>query len=147
MEATRMKHSTMARTAAALALAWIPVAQAAVYPARGQSDAQQQKDAHACYKWASKQSGFDPVQAGVVNEPPPQTHHAVGKGAALGTVGGLLFGAPLAGAAIGAGAGAIHKRNRQKQAENAQSAQRQAQVDSYERAESACLEGRGYTVK
>src|SRR6516164_8225587 len=31
-----------------------------VYPARGQSQAQQQRDRYECHSWAVRQTGFDP---------------------------------------------------------------------------------------
>jgi hypothetical protein len=34
-----------------------------VYPARGQSPEQQQRDEFECYQWAVQQTGFDPSRA------------------------------------------------------------------------------------
>jgi hypothetical protein len=45
-----------------------------VYPAKGQTAEQVEKDKFECYQWAKQQSGFDPTQA-VAAAPaqPPQT--------------------------------------------------------------------------
>ena len=61
------------------------------YPAKGQSQAQQDRDRYECHSWAVKQTGFDPsrAQAAASDRPaasvtpmPPQGH--VVKGAARG---------------------------------------------------------------
>src|SRR5216683_7193283 len=39
-----------------------------IYPAKGQSQAQQDKDRYECHSWAVQQTGFDPSN--------PQTHAA-----------------------------------------------------------------------
>ena len=33
-----------------------------IYPSKGQSAQQEEKDKNACYEWASQQTGFDPAQ-------------------------------------------------------------------------------------
>lgn len=58
------------------ALASAPaVAQQVIFPAKGQSAAQQQKDETYCYAWAKKQTGYDPAQATqyAAAPPPPKT--------------------------------------------------------------------------
>ena len=137
------------------------------YPAKGQSQAQQDRDRYECHSWAVKQTGFDPskVQAGASDtpaskQPPPPQGHVVrgaGRGAALGAVGGAITGnagkGAAAGAAMGGLAGGFRRRDqrlqqsRQQQA-NAQSAatSQQKQGAAYHRAMAACLTGRGYTV-
>ncbi len=42
-----------------------------IYPKKGQSVEQQQTDRYECYRWAVKQTGFDPTQPGG-NVPPDQ---------------------------------------------------------------------------
>src|SRR5262245_52841019 len=87
------------------------------------------------------------------------------RGAAGGAVVGAIAGDAGKGAAIGAGAGTVAGgvRKRQKQRQNEanqqqaaaqnqanaanQNANVQAQLDTFNKAYSACLEGRGYTVK
>src|SRR5512135_1450668 len=75
-----------------------------IYPAKGQSQAQQDKDRYECYSWAVKQTGFDPsrAQAAAPSDSPPPTNqqapaqrHVVrgaARGAALGAVGGAITG-------------------------------------------------------
>jgi len=146
--------------AAAAALAGAPaLAQQAIYPAKGQSAKQQQKDEAECYAWAKSQTGYDPA-AGPSVAPPPQqaTGGERGRGAVRGAVGGAAIGAIAGdagkGAAIGAGVGIMAGGARQRQKEEANqqaSAQYQQQVaqqqKQFQRAYGACFEGRGYTVK
>jgi hypothetical protein len=135
------------------------LAQLVIYPAKGQSAAQQQKDEGECYTWAKGQTGYDPAQASQ-SAPPPQ--QPVGgervKGAAAGALGGAAIGAISGnagkGAAIGAVTGTIvgGARQRQKQSANQQAAAQQqqataAQQQGFQKAYAACFEGRGYTVK
>ena len=44
-----------------------------VYPAKGQSQKQMEKDKFDCYSWAKQQSGFDPMQT-PPPAPAPPTH-------------------------------------------------------------------------
>jgi hypothetical protein len=138
------------------------------YPQQGQSAEQLDRDRYECYVWANKQTGFDPsapsvpphARVQVVGGPPP------GSGAFAGAATGALIGAAVSnpwhagpgalvgaviGGALGAGAEAS-ARNQQAQAVDAANANAQnAAVDrkaaDYRRALSACLEGRGYTVR
>jgi len=131
-----------------------------VFPAKGQSKQQQKKDEFDCYMWAMDQSGIDPLNL-------PKTEVAVQsgptggavKGAAGGAVAGVAIGAIAGdagkGAAIGATAGAMRGIRKGKQQQDQQNQQAQAQaaakdkgtIDSYKKAFSACIEGKGYTVK
>ena len=139
-----------------------------IYPAKGQSHEQQDRDRYECHSWAVKQTGFDPSRAqaatsdahAVSNQPlPPQGHIARGaaRGAALGAVGGAITGdagtGAAAGAAMGGLAGGMRRRQQrlqqnQQQQVNAQAAanSNQGQRNAYHRAMAACLTGRGYTV-
>ena len=132
-----------------------------IYPAKGQSPQQQDKDRYECHTWAVQQSGFDPGSANPGNpnayDPQPSSQRRVLKGAAggaaLGAIGGAIGGDAGKGAAIGAGvgagAGALRRRQDRKQQANQQQQQAQAQqsqVGAYQRAMAACLQGRGYTV-
>jgi hypothetical protein len=141
-----------------------------VYPTGGQSAAQLDRDRYECHVWAVKQSGFDPSQlhlaphqrVEVVAMPPAGTGTLAG--AATGAIIGAAVSRPRdagSGAAIGAVAGALigaaSDSARQQQAErvqrsyDARDAEREARIErqsgDYRRAISACLEGRGYTVK
>ena len=141
-----------------------------VYPSKGQTEKQLDRDRYECHNWATKQSHYDPSEPHlaphqrieVVEMRPPGAATAVGAvtGAIIGdgiagrhdSGGGALAGA-IVGAMIGASTDA--KRNEQASQSNARvSAETQAerarlerQASDYRRAISACLEGRGYTVK
>lgn len=132
-------------------------AQQIIYPAKGQSAQQQQKDEAECYSWAKGKTGYDPVQSVA---PPPQ--QSVGgervRGAAGGAAGGALIGAISGNAGKGAAIGAIGgtmvggARKRRKMRENDQAMAQQQQEASqqkqnFQRAYGACFEGRGYTVR
>jgi hypothetical protein len=137
-----------------------------VYPAKGQSQGQQQKDRYECHSWAVQQTGVDPSRSETMAAPPsssssqqyqpskPHVLQGAGRGAALGAVGGAIAGdagkGAAAGAAMGGGVGAFRRRDEKKQQAaqqqaNAQAAQ-QSRLTSYNRAMAACLQGRGYTV-
>jgi hypothetical protein len=140
-----------------------------VYPSKGQSESQLDRDRYECHNWAFKQTGFDPSaphlaphqQVQVVAMPPDHT------GAVNGAVTGAVIGASVSrpydaarGAVVGAVAGAVlgsvsdsararelAGNPRPNQAEQAEQARLEKQAYEYRRAISACLEGRGYTVK
>lgn len=136
-----------------------------IYPQKGQSKEQQEKDRYECYSWAKQQTGFDPMAPPQATSPPPQQGAPQGgvvrggaRGAAVGAVGGAIAGDAGKGAAIGAAGGALigGMRRRDQQREQAQAQanwenQQQAQYNQrrgeYNRAFGACLEGRGYTVR
>lgn len=130
-----------------------------IYPAKGQSAKQMEKDKFECYTWAKKQTGFDPMQA---QQAPPPTSKGPGgervRGAARGAAGGAVVGAIAGdagkGAAVGAAGGAMvggmkkrQQRRAEEQAQQQQAATAAAGRDEYNRAFGACLEGRGYTLK
>lgn len=147
-----------------------------IYPTKGQSPEQQNRDRYECHTWAVQQTGFDPMNAQVAQYPatsaPPPAQEAPrggllrggARGAAIGAVGGAIGGNAGKGAAIGAATGALiggfrrrdQRRRQQQQQQNYQQQQAQAQAQyqanasaqrgAYNRAMSACLSGRGYTV-
>ena len=133
-----------------------------VFPAKNQSQQQQKADEFECYKWAIEQTGIDP------KNPPKaipdstkqggRTGGAVGgaaKGAAAGAAIGAIAGDAGEGAAIGAVAGGVGGRRKKKAAEAQAEKQTQADVknkeaeimNNYLKAFSACIEGKGYTIK
>jgi hypothetical protein len=132
-----------------------------VYPAKGQSQNQQKKDEYECYVWAIDQSGIDPLNTPKTEAPPPQTGPTGGavvgaaKGAAAGAAIGAIAGDAGKGAAIGAAAGAMRGRRQgmQAQAQANQQAQAEASAkdaqmkETFKKALSVCLEGKGYTIK
>jgi hypothetical protein len=138
----------------ALGLASATAAQQAVYPAQGQSPEQQQQDEAACSDWARSQSGFDPANPTApptAQEAPVTGSGARVRGAAAGATFGAIGGNAGAGAAAGAVAGGMGRRVRNSnaaQAQNQAAAQSSANLQaSYDRARSACLSGRGYSVR
>lgn len=136
-----------------------------VYPAKGQSAEQQQKDKDACYDWAEVNTGLTLTPGSVDARAAGQTAtQGVGQGkvvggAATGAATGLAIGAISGnagkGAAIGAVAGSVGglrgRRNARRAAgqEGAQQAVQanQQAVEQFKRAAGACLEARGYSVR
>jgi len=136
-----------------------------VFPAKGQSDDQMEQDKFACYSWAKKESGFDPMAPPTATAAPPQKEAQQGgvvKGAARGALVGVAVGAIAGdagkGAAIGAAGGGLlggmrrndqrrREEQNQQQWEQDQARQYSQSRNTYNRAYSACLEGKGYTVK
>ena len=129
-----------------------------LYPKKGQSKEQQQKDQYECHLWAVDQSGVDPMKPA---QPAPATAqsgggevvHGAARGAAIGAIGGAIAGDAGKGAAIGAAVGgtggAMRRRGRQSQQQQAQqqtAQQQQADLQTYQRALGVCMEGRGYQV-
>jgi hypothetical protein len=144
-----------------------------IYPAKGQSPAQVEKDKNECYAWAKKETGYDPVaalqaqqaQASQPKAPAEKTKGGAVPGAAKGAAAGAAIGAVAGnagkGAAIGATAGGVtgaaRKRRQEAEVQKQAAAQQQAEAqkkaaentkfDNYMRAFKACMEGKGYTVK
>jgi hypothetical protein len=141
-----------------------------VYPSKGQTEKQLDRDRYECHNWAVAQSHYNPSdshlaphqQVRVVEMPPP------GRDTAVGAMTGAVIGSSVAGrrdsgegavagAIIGAMVGASSDASRQKAAsqdntrmsadQQAERARLEKQAADYRRAISACLEGRGYTVK
>ncbi|MFO1401866.1 MAG: glycine zipper 2TM domain-containing protein [Steroidobacteraceae bacterium] len=136
------------------------------YPQRGQDEAQLDRDRYECHLWAVRQSRFDPSAPGIPEPyrvrvepgPPP------GAATVAGAIAGAVVGAAVsgrhdegAGAVVGAVAGgAIGAASEQDRAERSRQAEArgtrrlQSYADAaaaYRRAISACLEGRGYTIR
>ena len=116
-----------------------PSTNVAVYPAKGQSVDQQARDAGECQTWAKQNSGYDPAV---------ETAKGAGVGLAVGALAGAATGAAIGaasgnvgrGAAVGAVVGGVggtavgagYQYSKTK--------------DGYDRAYSACMTGRGYSV-
>ena len=108
-----------------------------------------------------QQSGIDQLNLPKVEAAPAQKGPTGGglrgaaKGAAAGVAIGAIAGDAGEGAAIGAVAGGLAGRRAGKQAQAASNQQAQADVankekelkDSFVKGFSACLEGKGYTLK
>jgi hypothetical protein len=128
------------------------------YPAKGQSQARQDRDEGECQVWSRNKTGIDPATL-AANPAPRETGPAVGggerlHGAARGALGGAAIGAIGGDAGKGAGIGAVagtmlggHRARQNQEARNESAQQGQSQqLDSYYRAYSACMSGRGYTI-
>lgn len=132
-----------------------------VFPSEEQDKAQQEADELECYKWAVEQTGYDPINPTVVQAEDVDTSAdgsmVVGAagGAAAGAAIGAIAGDAGTGAAIGAVVGGLRGRRAKKYGDakaQAQSEQRASQSsaeleNNYKKAFSACMEGKGYTVK
>jgi outer membrane lipoprotein SlyB len=147
-----------------------PSTQVYFYPKQGQSTEQQSRDHYDCYNWAVQQTGFDPGQSAIPREqrirvvPMPPAGYDTMAMAISGAVLGALFGGPrhafegaMIGATGGAIAGAASDAARQEEARlreeelTSRNQTRDNKLDEktslFRRAMSACLEGRGYSVK
>lgn len=132
-----------------------------VYPSKGQSPQQQKEDEFECYQWAMQQSGIDPLNLPKVEAAPTQSGPTGGaivggaKGAAAGVAIGAIAGDAGKGAAIGAVAGGLAGRRQGQQAQahanqqsHANAAAKEEQIrETFVKAFSVCLEGKGYTIK
>jgi hypothetical protein len=140
------------------------------YPQQGQTPEQTDRDRYDCHEWAVKQTNFDPSAPGVpphdqvrvASAPPPGTNTAIGavagailgaviagpRDAGFGAVAGGITGAAIGSTGDAANAEAQHQEIRAARAQDArQAATLDQKAANYRRAISACLEGRGYTVK
>ena len=136
------------------------------YPQQGQSSDQQSRDRYECSMWAVQQTGFDPSAPNVpaqyrvvASGPPPGTGTAIGAiaGAVIGAAispgwdrgAGAVFGG-LTGAMIGSASDASRAQENAiavNEQDRAQAAAMAEKASDYRRALSACLGGRGYSVK
>ncbi|MBS0367237.1 MAG: glycine zipper 2TM domain-containing protein [Proteobacteria bacterium] len=137
------------------------------YPLHDQPAEVQDRDHYECSRWATAQTGFDPAAPGVpaqqqvrvVRAGPPS-----GAGTAVGAVTGAILGAAisrpwqaatgaLAGAVVGGAIGSATDAANTQQTRTVAVTDRRAaaqyaqQAGNYRRALSACLDGRGYSVR
>lgn len=131
-----------------------------VYPAKGQTSAQQSVDEQECYNWSKAQTGIDPQAPPPAAAPPPeqkggQRVRSAARGAAAGAIVGEVANNDAdEGAKVGAAAGVIaggrQKREDKRAAEQQSKDQAQAaqteQRATFKKALSTCLQGRGYTT-
>lgn len=132
-----------------------------LYPAKGQTAQQAERDRFECHEWARQQSGFDPTQMAMTV--PPAAADAKPADPTSGLVAGAAGGAAIAelsskdagkGAAVGVlGAGLRQQIQQHKAMSGQQQQQRQLQAaraqqrGAYDRGFAACMEARGYVVK
>jgi hypothetical protein len=128
------------------------------YPAKGQSEEQQSTDMGECRGWATRHTGFDPNTPPPQYVPPSRRQGGVAGGAVLGAALGAIAGGDSSSAGKGAAIGGVFGGARQalgnKDAETRARAnhdqamyQYQQRRSEHERAQGACLEARGYTVR
>ena len=132
-----------------------------VFPSNNQSQATQDADEMACYKWAINQTGYDPLNPPTVTAATADrsADGSAVRGSARGAAGGAAIGAIAGdagkGAAIGALVGGVRGRRSkvvgdemEQQANNQAAAEKSEELlNDYKKAFSACMEGKGYTVK
>jgi hypothetical protein len=127
-----------------------------IYPAKGQSQQQQNTDTGQCRSWATQNTGVDPArvaQQSSSQPPPPGPQGERVKGALIGgVVGGAVGGndGAAGGAVVGIMAGGARQRQRQRDASSQQQQNQQnaqSQMSTYNRAVAACMEARGYTIR
>lgn len=137
------------------------------YPTKGQTEEQQDRDRYECHGWSVRETGFDPslhLPAGEERGsviPARSTGQNIGAAAAVGALIGAVVAGPgdvAKGAVVGAMAGTVMgtaaasaeqaEARRAEQYYASRSSGRYArQSADFRRAMSACLEGRGYSVK
>ena len=144
-EKKRVKESIATTVFIGLAMATINAGSAMaqyVYPQRGQSPQQQQGDEISCSDWATQQTGYRPSgsssgsSGGIISD---RALRGAARGAGIGAIGGAIGGDAGKGAAIGAAVGGITGGIRHQD--------EQARRSDFDRAFSACMEGRGYTIR
>jgi len=138
------------------------------YPARAQTEALQDRDRYECYRWAVRETGTDPgmtpVRSAPVRLSQATPRRANGGDILGGAATGALLGAALSsprnagpnavlgaifGAAVGAAAGEARNRNIDvaESRQLAALARANAPQDSFHRAVSRCMQGRGYSAQ
>lgn len=132
-----------------------------VFPSNNQDKTQQDADEVACYKWAKEQTGVDPINPPEVQA--AQVDRSVDGTAVKGAAGGAAAGAAIGaiagdagqGAAIGAVVGGLRGRRAKKVGDEveqqynnvAAQATEEELMNNFNKAFTACMEGKGYTVK
>ena len=102
-----------------------------VYPAKGQNQAQQERDEFECHEWAKKDTGVDPVALAEKS---------------LAATPSTSGGAPRGGGGLLGMLRAKRQLREQQSSGSSQAASIKPEMEKYDRAYAACLTGRGYTV-
>ncbi len=137
-----------------------PLAQAQelfIFPNEGQSQDQHDMDEFQCMRTARERTGFDPMATPTATRRAPDTQGgAVGgaaRGALLGTAVGAIAGNTGRGAGAGAAAGGLlggmrraDSNRQQQQWAQEETANYRRNRNDWNRAFTACMESRGYTV-
>jgi hypothetical protein len=129
------------------------------FPTNQQTPEQQRNDQAACYEWAKQDTSFDPLAAAQQQQPAQSAPKGVAmkggaQGAGMGAAIGAITGDAARGAAAGGIGGVIRGKMTQKAAEQKAAAQAQAKTqaqqsgtENFKRAFTACMEGKGYSVR
>lgn len=136
------------------------------YPTAQQSEAQQDRDRYECYRWAVRETGVDPGMRPIRQTAAPNTAPverdpgATVAGAVTGAAVGGIVSSPrnvgtglVLGAVFGGLLGHAAEEGRAEAAERRNEARReawearQAPTNDFRRAMSACMSGRGYSVR
>lgn len=174
---TTMRHPSGIAAAFTLMLQSALAQDVYVYPTTGQSDEQLAQDRYDCHSWAVGESGFDPTQFSQVEPmrtvKVPVGRNTADGATGTGTIAGLVTGGIIGshrgnagegaviGAVLGTLAGSAVEGQGQRQAREEAEVQAQREAEqiaqnnaelalrksNYRRALTACLEGRGYTVR
>ena len=137
-----------------------PLAQAQelfIFPNEGQSQDQQDMDEFQCIRIARDRTGFDPMATPTATTRAPQTQGGAVRGAARGALLGTAVGAIAGNTGRGAGAGAAaggllggmrraDSNRQQQQWAQEETANYRRNRNDWNRAFTACMESRGYTV-
>lgn len=135
-----------------------------VYPSNGQLTEKQTIDEQECYTWAQQTTGINPSSPPASQRPAAATQEDTAQAAASTGVRSAARNVLIAnatdndweeaaaiGLVFGSARGARNSRRRNEQAQKeavAQQAQTsQQQVQQFKNAFSACIEGRGYTIR
>lgn len=136
-----------------------------VFPGEDQSAEVQSADEAACYAWAQNATGTNPIQIEEeAAEPVAAPQQSVASGAGRGILRGAARGALIAdiadentshgawaGAVVGSARGAQRQQVRNDVSRSMATAEQQADADQaraeFNKAMTACLEGKGYTVR
>ncbi|MCP3128210.1 hypothetical protein [Shewanella sp. KJ2020] len=169
-----MKHILSFAVIAAVTLSPICYSAQYVFPAQGQTPETQKADEEACIAWATAQTGYNPTAATAAVQATPAPVAAESTAGTEKQRGGALKGAAIASgvaaitdndksdaAAAGAVVGLVGQRSSNRRAErNAAETEAQqpqtapapaaaptASAAEFEKANAACLTGKGYTVQ
>jgi uncharacterized membrane protein YebE (DUF533 family) len=129
-----------------------------IFPNEDQSQDQQDMDEFQCQKSATQRTGFDPMALPTTSSPAPKQKGGVGqgavKGALLGTAVGAVTGNTKKGLKAGAVGGGVmggmkraDSNSKKQDWANQQSQDYLRNRDNWNRAFTACIESRGYTVR
>jgi uncharacterized protein YcfJ len=128
-----------------------------IFPNDGQDQDQQDMDEFQCIRIARDRTGFDPMATPTATTRRPETEggavQGAARGALLGTATGAIMGDTGRGLRAGAAAGGLmggmrrqDSNSRQQRWAQEEAANYQRNRNNWNRAFTACMESRGYTI-